>query len=73
MRAEMLHEILDTLNGRERRILELRNGIDGNPPRTLDEVGKVFNISRERVRQIEAKTLKNLQSMASIHVLKSTL
>lgn len=73
MRAEMLHEILDTLNGRERRILELRHGLDGNPPRTLDEVGKIFNISRERVRQIESKTLKNLQSMASIHVLKATL
>jgi len=73
MRSDMLHDILDTLNGRERRILELRNGLDGNPPRTLDEVGKIFNISRERVRQIESKTLKNLQSMASIHILKETL
>ncbi len=51
---------LDTLPGRERRVLELRYGLDGGPPRTLEVVGYQFGFTRERARQIEAKAIKKL-------------
>ena len=53
LRKETLREILATLSSRERRVLELRYGLNGEHPRTLDEVGQTFNVSRERIRQIE--------------------
>ena len=53
MRKETLKKILSTLSHRERRVLELRYGLDGEHPRTLDEVGRTFNVTRERIRQIE--------------------
>ena len=64
MRKEVLKRVLGTLSYRERRVLELRYGLDGEQPRTLDEVGRTFNVTRERVRQIENQSLKKLQAMA---------
>jgi RNA polymerase primary sigma factor len=63
MRKETLKKILHTLSHRERRVLELRYGLDGEHPRTLDEVGRTFNVTRERIRQIENHTLKKLESL----------
>ena len=56
-----LREVLTTLNAREQRVLELRFGLSGQRPRTLDEVGREFCVTRERVRQIEAKALSKLR------------
>jgi RNA polymerase primary sigma factor len=64
MRAETLKKILSSLSHRERRVLELRYGLDGEHPRTLDEVGRTFNVTRERIRQIENQSLKKLRAMA---------
>ena len=58
-----------TMDG-ERRVLELRYGLDGNHPRTLDEVGRTFNVTRERVRQIENQSLKKLQALAESQKLR---
>jgi RNA polymerase primary sigma factor len=49
------------LSDREQRVLELRFGLDGRQPRTLDEVGREFRVTRERIRQIEAKALSKLR------------
>jgi RNA polymerase primary sigma factor len=64
MRRETLQKILGTLSHRERRVLELRYGLDGEHPRTLDEVGRTFNVTRERIRQIENQSLKKLRALA---------
>src|SRR5579862_1145769 len=64
MRKETLQKILGTLSHRERRVLELRYGLDGEHPRTLDEVGRTFNVTRERIRQIENQSLKKLRALA---------
>jgi RNA polymerase primary sigma factor len=64
MRKETLRKILGTLSSRERQVLELRYGLDGQHPRTLDEVGRTFNVTRERIRQIENKSLKKLRALA---------
>jgi len=64
-RTELLHRVLAALTHRERRILELRYGLAGEIPRTLDEVGQAFNVTRERIRQIENQSLKKLRAMAS--------
>ena len=58
---EQLDEVLDTLTDREENVLRLRFGLDDGKMRTLEDVGKVFNVSRERIRQIEAKALRNLR------------
>src|SRR6056297_919145 len=58
---EQLDSVLDTLTDREKRILELRFGIEDGRPRTLEEVGKEFGVTRERIRQIEAKALRKLR------------
>ncbi|HEY3542798.1 MAG TPA: sigma-70 family RNA polymerase sigma factor [Gaiellaceae bacterium] len=70
MRAETLKKILGTLSHRERRVLELRYGLDGEHPRTLDEVGRTFNVTRERIRQIENQSLKKLRALADSLSLK---
>ncbi len=57
---EALEEILHELSPREEKVIRLRYGLDDNRPRTLEEVGKEFNVTRERIRQIEAKALKKL-------------
>jgi RNA polymerase primary sigma factor len=64
MRKETLIKILGTLSSRERQVLELRYGLDGQHPRTLDEVGRTFNVTRERIRQIENQSLKKLRALA---------
>jgi len=70
LRKETLARILQTLSLRERRVLEMRYGLDGQHPRTLDEVGRTFNVTRERVRQIENQCLKKLQALAESQKLK---
>ena len=70
LRKETLRHILSALSARERRVLELRYGLDGNHPRTLDEVGRTFNVTRERVRQIENQSLKKLQALAESQKLR---
>ena len=57
-----LNEVMLELTDRERRVLELRYGLIDNHPRTLEEVGKVFGVTRERIRQIEAKSIKKLRT-----------
>jgi RNA polymerase primary sigma factor len=70
LRQELLRNILGTLSQRERRVLELRYGLDGEQPRTLDEVGRAFNVTRERIRQIENQSLKKLRALADTNSLK---
>ena len=62
MQKEELNAVLATLTQRERRVIELRFGLKGEHPRTLEEVGQKFNVTRERIRQIEAKTLAKLKA-----------
>ncbi len=61
MLKKQLREVLDTLSDREKKVLILRFGLDDGRPRTLEEVGKEFNVTRERIRQIEAKALRKLR------------
>jgi RNA polymerase primary sigma factor len=70
MRKETLRRILSMLSARERRVLELRYGLSGQHPCTLDEVGRTFNVTRERVRQIENQSLKKLQALAETQNLR---
>ena len=69
-RATALRNCLDSLDDRQRRVLELRYGLDGGRPRTLQEVGIVFNVTRERVRQIETQSLKTLGALAEAQALR---
>jgi RNA polymerase primary sigma factor len=64
LRRDALRSILGALSPRERQVLELRYGLDGRQPRTLDEVGRAFNVTRERIRQIEHQSLKKLRALA---------
>jgi RNA polymerase primary sigma factor len=64
LQREALRTILGALSERERKVLELRYGLDGQQPRTLDEVGRYFNVTRERIRQIEHQGLKKLRALA---------
>ena len=61
MLKEQIVEVLTTLTEREQKVLRLRFGLDDGRPRTLEEVGKEFNVTRERIRQIEAKALRKLR------------
>jgi RNA polymerase primary sigma factor len=70
LRKEALVRILGTLSLRERRVLEMRYGLGGQHPCTLDEVGRTFNVTRERVRQIENQSLKKLQALAESQKLR---
>ena len=58
---EQLTKVLDTLTKRERRVLQLRYGLEDGRARTLEEVGREFNVTRERIRQIETKALRKLR------------
>jgi RNA polymerase primary sigma factor len=68
---EALRDALENLSHRERRVLELRYGLGDQHPRTLDEVGRTFNVTRERIRQIENQSLQKLQSLAETQKLRS--
>jgi RNA polymerase primary sigma factor len=70
LQHEFLRRILGGLTERERRVLELRYGLDGQQPQTLDEVGRLFNVTRERVRQIENQSLKKLRTLADVDSLE---
>jgi RNA polymerase primary sigma factor len=70
---EQLDGVLDTLTEREKRVLELRFGIEDGRPRTLEEVGKEFGVTRERIRQIEAKALRKLRHPSRSKKLKDYL
>jgi RNA polymerase primary sigma factor len=70
LRKDALGRILRTLSARERRVLELRYGLNGEQPRTLDEVGRAFNVTRERIRQIENQCLKKLRAVAEANALR---
>jgi RNA polymerase primary sigma factor len=70
MRKATLQRVLGTLSLRERRVLELRYGLNGEHPCTLDEVGRAFNVTRERIRQIENQSLKKLRALADSVALK---
>jgi RNA polymerase primary sigma factor len=63
LRREDVELALSALPERERRVIELRYGLDGSPPYTLEEVGRAFGVTRERIRQIENNTLKKLQGL----------
>ena len=62
MLKEQLQEVLDTLADREQQVLKLRFGLEDGRSRTLEEVGKQFDVTRERIRQIEAKAIRNLRN-----------
>ena len=70
---EQLIEVLDTLTDREEKVLRLRFGLDDGRARTLEEVGKEFNVTRERIRQIEAKALRKLRHPSRSKKLKDYL
>jgi len=63
LRRENVHRALAALPQREREVIEMRFGLTGGRPRTLEEVGRAFNVTRERIRQIENHTLKKLESL----------
>jgi len=70
-RTAALAVCLDSLNDRQRTVLELRYGLDGGSPRTLDEIGRVFSVTRERVRQIEGQSLAKLAELADAQQLRN--
>ena len=70
---EQLSEVLNTLTPREEKVLRLRFGIEDGRTRTLEEVGKEFNVTRERIRQIEAKALRKLRHPSRSKKLKDFL
>ncbi|MBI3252335.1 MAG: RNA polymerase sigma factor RpoD [Candidatus Omnitrophica bacterium] len=73
MLKEQMDEVLSTLTERERKVLKLRFGVNDGYPRTLEEVGSIFNVTRERVRQIEAKALRKLRHPTRSRKLKTFL
>ena len=70
---EQLLEVLKTLTPREEQVLKLRFGLKDGRMRTLEDVGKIFNITRERIRQIEAKALRKLRHPSRSKRLKDYL
>src|SRR5213592_3548616 len=70
---EQVEAVMDSLTGRERRVLQLRFGLEDGRARTLEEVGKEFNVTRERIRQIEAKALRKLRHPSRSRKLKDYL
>ena len=61
MLKEQVSDVLESLNPREKKVLQLRFGLEDGRSRTLEEVGREFGVTRERIRQIEAKALKKLR------------
>ena len=72
-RCTLINEVLDTLTEREQKVLRLRFGMDDGRARTLEEVGKEFQVTRERIRQIEAKALRRLRHPSKSRKLKDYL
>ena len=72
LRKENVHRALAALPLREREVIEMRFGLTGGRPRTLEEVGRAFNVTRERIRQIENHTLKKLESLPEAQRLRDT-
>ncbi len=70
LQREQLMEVLDTLTEREKKVICLRYGLDGGKSYTLEEVGEIFNVTRERIRQIEAKALRKLRGNRQIKNLR---
>jgi RNA polymerase primary sigma factor len=70
MTRDQLREALEHLSYRERRIIELRYGLDGEHPRTLDQVGRLFRLTRERTRQLEENAIRKLSSLAEAQGLR---
>ena len=70
---EQVEEVLSTLNSREKRVLQLRFGLEDGRGRTLEEVGRKFGVTRERIRQIEAKALRKLRQPSRSKKLKDFL
>jgi RNA polymerase primary sigma factor len=70
MRDERLQSVLDNLPYRDKRIIELRFGLNGQPPQTLDKVAKLFQLTRERTRQIEEAALRKLSTLAEAQELR---
>ena len=73
MLKERLQEVLTTLTDRERQVLDFRFGLTDGYSRTLEEVGKQFNVTRERIRQIEAKALRKLRHPTRLRKLEGFL
>ena len=70
---EQLHSVLDTLSEREAGIVSLRFGLTGGQPKTLDQIGKVYGVTRERIRQIEARTMSKLRQPSRAQSLRAYL
>jgi RNA polymerase primary sigma factor len=70
LRREDIKKALDALPERERQVIELRFGLLGEQPCTLEEVGRAFGVTRERIRQIENNTLKKLETLPEAQGLK---
>ncbi len=70
---EHLEAVLSTLGERERKVVQLRYGLDDGRPRTLEEIGRIFGVTRERIRQIESKTLTRLRDHAFADQLRGYL
>ena len=73
MLKEQMEDVLETLSERERRVLEMRFGLEDGRGRTLEEVGREFGVTRERIRQIEAKALRKLRHPSRAKKLKDYL
>jgi RNA polymerase primary sigma factor len=73
MLQDRLRKVISTLSRREQKILQLRFGLENESPKTLEEVGLIFDVTRERVRQIEAKALKKLRHPTRSRSLKAFL
>ena len=70
---EQLHSVLDTLSEREAGVVSMRFGLTDGQPKTLDEIGKVYGVTRERIRQIESKTMSKLRHPSRSEVLRDYL
>jgi RNA polymerase primary sigma factor len=73
LRREDIDRTLDSLPDRERKVIEMRFGLGGDQPRTLEEVGRAFGVTRERIRQIENHTLKKLENLPEAQALKDCM
>jgi RNA polymerase primary sigma factor len=70
---EQLHSVLDALSEREAGVMALRFGLADGEPKTLDEIGKVYGVTRERIRQIETKTMGKLRHPSRSRALRDYL